>query len=163
MSISKKLLNHLGRARAKYDVVDHKTVYTAYDLASTLKKKLEEVAKSVVIESDRQHLIVVLPGNRRVDLKKLKKLLKSKRVAIAKEQVHQKILHIKAGAVTPFGKLYKNLPVFIDKALMKTKKLLVTTGSFEQSLHMSAKELLRTTEATLADLSEKTRALKKKR
>ncbi len=43
MPIAKKLLNHLEKNKIKYDVLEHKVVYTAYDLAQTTKKKLQEI------------------------------------------------------------------------------------------------------------------------
>ncbi len=162
MAISKKLLNHLEKAKVKYAVVEHRTVYTAYDLASTLKKKLEEVAKSILVTADRKHYIIVLPGHRRVDFKKLQKFLKAKKVSIAKEAIQKTVLKIKPGAVTPFGALYKNIPVFVDTALLKTKKILVTTGSYEHSLHITVKELLKGAQATITDLSEKAKTKAKK-
>lgn len=163
MALSKKLLNHLEKAKVKYAIVEHRTVYTAYDLAATLKKKLEEVAKAVLVTADRKYYILVLPGHRRVDFKKLQKLLKAKKIAIAKESVQQTLLKIRRGGVTPFGALYKNLPVLVDKAMLKTKKVLVATGSYEHSLHMTVKELVKGAQATLADCSEKAKAIKKRR
>ncbi len=163
MKISAKLLKHLEKAKVKYTVLEHRTVYTAYDLAATLKKKLEEVAKAVLVVADRKHYIVVLPGHRRVDLKKLQKFLKAKKIAMAKESVQKTLLKIRRGGMAPFGALYKNIPVLTDKALLKTKKVLVATGSYEHSLRMSAKEFLKGAQATVTDLSEKAKKIAKKK
>ncbi|MBI5135043.1 YbaK/EbsC family protein [Candidatus Uhrbacteria bacterium] len=163
MSISKKLLKHLEAGKVRYDVVDHRKVYTAYDLAATLKKKLDTIAKSVIIVVDRNHWIAVLPGNRRVDLSKLKKVLKAKQVTMAKESVQQTVMKIRRGGITPFGVLYGNMPVVVDRTLSKMKKILVSTGSFEQSLHLSAKALLDATQAKVADFSVRAPVIKKKR
>ncbi len=163
MPLSKKLLKHLEAAKVKYDIVDHRKVYTAYDLAATLKKKLEGIAKSVVIVVDRTHWIAVLPGNRRVDLSKLKKVLKAKKVTMAKESVQQTVMNIRRGGVTPFGTLYNDMPVVMDKTLTKMKKLLVSAGSFEQSLLLSAKALVQATQAKVADFSQRVIAAKKKK
>lgn len=159
--ISKKLLKHLEVFKAKYTVVEHKTVYTAYDLAQTLKKKLDTVAKSILIIADRNHFIVVLPGHRRVDLSKLKKSLKAKKIEIAKEAVQKKALQIKNAALTPFGILYKNIPVLMDAAVAKAKKVYVSSGSFEHALEISGKELLKATTASVAAFSEAGKKIKK--
>ena len=159
--ISKKLLQHLDAQKVKYAVVEHKTVYTAYDVAQTLKKKLESVAKSILIIADKHHFIVVLPGHRRVDLSKLKKLLKVKKIEIAKEAVQAKALEIKKAALTPFGALYKNIPVMMDKSLLAAKKLMVPSSSFEHSLEMSGKELARAAQASIAAFSEAAKKIKK--
>jgi len=161
MAISKKLLTHLDTSKIKYAIIEHKTVYTAYDVAQTLKKKLDTVAKSILIIADRKHLIVVLPGHRRVDLSKLKKLLKAKKIEIAKEHVQQKVLQIKKAALTPFGVLYKNIPVMMEKSLLAVKKVMVPSSSFEHSLEMSGKELWKATAASIAAFSEAGKKIKK--
>ncbi|MBI4262617.1 YbaK/EbsC family protein [Candidatus Uhrbacteria bacterium] len=157
MSISKKLLKHLDTKKVKYTVVPHKTVFTAYDLAQTLRAKLEDIAKTLVVKADKNHLIVVLPGNRRLDFSKLQKLVKAKKVDIAKEDVMQKVFGVKPGALTPFGALYKGAPVLIDTALAKAKKILAGAGTYEESLHMTVKDFLKATEGKLGNFSEKSK------
>jgi len=164
MSLSKKLLKHLDGKKVKYKVVPHKTVFTAYDLAQTLKEKLENVAKTLAVKADKDHLIVVLPGDRRLDLSKLQKFLKAKKVSIAKEGVMKTVFKVKPGALTPFGALYKKTPVYVDKALTKAEKVLASAGSFEESLHMTVKDLLKATEGKLGQFSEKSKVkLQKKK
>lgn len=157
MSLSSKLKKHLETKKVKYTVVPHKTVFTAYDLAQTMGEKLEHVAKTLAVKADKNHLIVILPGHRRLDLSKLQKLVKAKKVEIAKEGVMKSVFGVKPGALTPFGKLYKNAPVFVDKTLTKARKVLAATGSFEESLHMTVKDFLKATEATLGNFSEKSK------
>ncbi len=155
MALSAKLKKFLDERKIKYKVVEHKTVFTAYDLAQTLKEKLENVAKTIVVKADKDHLLVVLPGNRRVDFSKLKKFLRAKKVDIDREGVMQAVFKVKPGAITAFGALYKNTPVLMDKALTKAKKVVAGAGNLEQALHMTAKEFLKATEAKLGDFSEK--------
>ncbi|MDO8581350.1 MAG: YbaK/EbsC family protein [bacterium] len=155
MALSAKLKKLLDAKKVKYTVRDHKKVFTAYDLAQTMKEKLEHIAKTIVVRSDNSHLLVVLPGNRRVDFSKLKKFLKAKKVDIDREGVMQAVFKVKPGAITAFGGLYKNTPVLVDKALTKVKKVVASAGNFEQALHMTAKEFLKATEAKLGDFSEK--------
>lgn len=155
MSISKKVLNYLEKNKIRFEIIKHKTVYTAYDLASTLKAKLNEVAKTLVIKADHRHILVVLPANNKLDLKKLKKFLKAKKIEIAKEGIMPKVFKVKAGLITPFGKLYQNTPVYIDKALLKAKKIVTSAGSFEESLHLKVKDFLKATEGKLGSFGKK--------
>ncbi len=153
--LSAKLKKYLDGKKVKYDVMDHKKVFTAYDLAQTLREKLEHIAKTIVVETDRDRVLVVLPGNRRLNIPKLQKLLKSKKVQIAREKVMAQVYKVKPGAITAFGKLHKNAPVYVDKTLVKAKKIVTATGNFEKSLHMTVRDFLKATEATLGTFSEK--------
>lgn len=151
MAFSKKLQSLLEKNKIKYQAVTHKTVYTAFDMAQTMKAKMQEVIKTILIKADKTYVLVVLPASRMLDFKKLGKALKAKKVEIAKEVVMLKSYKVKPGSMTPFGKLY-DLPVYADKALSKAKKVVARAGSFEDSVVLSAKDLLKLSEATLVDV-----------
>ena len=144
MAIPKKLLAHLDKAKIKYKIVRHKTVYTAYDAAQTLGAKLGEIAKTLVIKADKIYLLAVLPASHKLDLGKLKKIIKAKKIEITKEGVMKKIFKIKPGAITPFGQIYK-VPVYIDKGMLRAKQIIAGAGTFEESVVMTAKNFLKAT------------------
>ncbi len=152
--ISKKLLNYLNKTKVSYKTIQHKTVYTAYDLAQTLKRKLGEIAKTLVVKADKAYVLVVLPASHKLDLGKLKKALKAKKVEIAKEKVMTTIFKIKPGAITPFGTLYK-VPVFIDKALLKAKKIIASACTYEDAVIMTAKNFMKAVGGKLGDFRKK--------
>lgn len=145
MAIPKKLLNHLDKNKIKYDVLKHKTVYTAYDLAQTMKRKLQEIAKTVLVKADKQYYLVVVPAHFKIDFAKIKKLLKVKKVSIAKEGEMKTKFKVKPGAITPFGTIHK-VGVLVDKALLKTRDVIFGAGSFTESIRMKAKDFLKVEE-----------------
>lgn len=154
MAIPAKVKSYLDKSGIDYEEIVHKTVFTAYDAAQTLKKKLNEVAKNLLIEADKIHVLVILPADKKVDLEKLKKVLGAKKVSIPKEQVMIKVLKIKPGSLSSFGKLHK-LEVLVDKAMLDTKKVLFSTGSFTDSVLMKAKDFIKMEEAKLASVAMK--------
>lgn len=154
MAIPSKIIKYLDVAKASYKVVKHKTVYTAYDAAQTLKAKLGDIAKTLVVKADKIYVLAVLPASRRLDLGKLKKIVKAKKIEIAKENVMKKMFKVKPGAVTPFGEIYK-IPVFIDKSLLKAKKIIAGAGTYEDSVVMAAKNFLKATKGVTGDFSKK--------
>lgn len=143
MALSKKLEKFLNDHGIDYDILEHKTVYTAFDAAQTLKRKLGEISKSLLMKADKKYVLIVMPASHRADIGKLKKLLKVKDLEIVQEKEMAKALKIKPGAVTPFGKFH-GLPVYVDKALLKSKLIVASTGSFTESVLMKAKDLLET-------------------
>ncbi len=153
--IPAKVKNFLTKNKIKYEVLKHKTVYTAYDLAQTLKKKLGEVAKSLVVKLDKGHAIVVLPASHQVDFKALKKATGAKSVEIDKENIMTKLFKVKPGAISAIhGPLYK-IPVYVDKAVVKAQKIVAQAGSFEESLHLKAKDLVKAVEGKLINFAKK--------
>jgi len=154
MSVSKKILNYLDKNKVKYELIEHKTVFTAYDLAQTLKLELSAIAKTLLVKLDSHLALAVLPASTRLDLKKLKALAKVKKAEIPKENIMKTKLKIKPGAITPFGKIYK-LPVYLDDSLKRPKVILVGSGSFEESLKLTPANLIKLEQPTIGKISGK--------
>jgi len=142
MAIPKKLQNFLEKNKIKYEAITHKTVYTAYDLSQTLKVKLQEIAKTLIIKTDKGYSLVVLPASMMLDMAKLKKILKAKKVEIAKEGIMKSVFKIKPGTVTPFGSLHK-VQVVVDKNLAKAKEIIASAGSYTDSIKIKIADFLK--------------------
>jgi prolyl-tRNA editing enzyme YbaK/EbsC (Cys-tRNA(Pro) deacylase) len=168
MPLPTSLARLLEDAKAKYELAPHKTVYTAYDLAQTMKVDLASVAKNLLVRASVKtpltkkpvdtHVVVVVAANQRLDMDKLKMALKAESVKFVDEKGMLK-MGMEPGALTPFGAL-RELSVIMDKGLLKAKKLVVGCESFEESLVMSPKELVKVAKPMLAAIGVKNPALK---
>jgi len=93
MPIIKNLEKLLKDAKIKYEIVKHKTVYTALDKANTLKIKPKEVVKTVVLKLGigkvAQYVIASIPADKNFDKEKFKKLYNDwlKKTAKAEKKV----------------------------------------------------------------------------
>ena len=107
----------------KYEIIEHKTTFTAWDTAQTEKVKPQEVAKALVMAVDKDVVIALLSSNRNLDKKKLLKTINDtrkkqgikpcKKIDFAKEPWMKKAFKgIDVGATPPFSNLY-NLPFFL--------------------------------------------------
>ena len=160
MAVSKRLLKYLDKAEFKYEVVPHKKVYTAYDLAQTLGEKLDGIAKTLLVKVELpsvakrgKYYILIIPASYRANFKKIKKALKASKVEIAVEKTLKK-MDLNPGAITPFGGYHK-LEILMDKALMKVKDVLVSAGAHTEALRVKVKELHSKENATLGDFGDK--------
>ena len=158
MSVPKQIINYLDKRGAKYAVVTHRKVYTAYDAAQTLKKKLDEIVKNLLVQSDKGFAVVVLPASKNVNLQKLKKLMNAKgqgikKIEIPKEGVMVRVFKVKPGALSAFGSLHK-LEVYMDKSLQKVKKAIFASGSFTESIEMALKDFAKLEQPILGAFSE---------
>ncbi len=147
---NKKLIKMLDEWGIDYEVLKHKTVFTAHDVAATLKTKLDDIVKTLVIEADKQFYLVSLPATKNVDFVQLKKAIKKmggsvKTIGIPNEKVLAKKLGIKPGNVTAFAKLHK-LPHIVDKDIKKIKKAVLSGGSVSESIKMKMADWLKVEE-----------------
>lgn len=144
--IAKKLETYLTKNKLKFEVIKHKTVFTAYDLSQTLKEKLDRIGKTLLVKADGKLYLVVMPAHRRLDITKLAKFLSAKKLSIAKEADMVKQLKVKPGALMPFGAMHK-VEVVADKTLSKTRDVLLGAGSFTESLRMKVSDYLKLEQA----------------
>ncbi|MDD5589801.1 MAG: YbaK/EbsC family protein [Candidatus Portnoybacteria bacterium] len=148
MPLSKSLLSFLNKNGIKYEPIEHRTVFTAFDKAATLKVKPEIVAKTVLVSLDKKsYALAMIPANKNLDKKKLldfinktnKKTGKNafKKIEFADEKWMKKNLKgIKVGSTPPFGEFFK-IPAFIDRILARQSKIFAGAGDYENSLKIS--------------------------
>ncbi len=151
--ISKSLEKLLKQNKVKYEVAEHRKVYTAFDAAETQDLKLTEVVKAVLLKGKKNLYLAVLPAGNNCDFKALSKLTQDK-VSMAKEKDIETKLKTKVGLIAPFGSLY-SLPIFIDKKLLKNKKLNIPAGSYTESVIMSTKDYLELENPTIGSFGIK--------
>ena len=143
-----KLLSYLEKAGAKHELLEHRTVYTALDAAATMRRKMGEIVKSLLVQADRDYYLVLLPADRNLDFKKLTAAISKgakkniRAVKIPGEKIMEKLLKVKAGAMSAFGGFHK-LPVVMDKELAKAKKAVFASGSFNHSIEMAVKDFIK--------------------
>lgn len=151
MAISKIILNYLDKNKYKYEIVEHKTAYTAWDKAQTEKVKPQEIAKTLALKVDNGYALALVPSNRNLDKKKLLKIINARRkkagekvakkIDFAKEAWMKKNIPGKVGAVPPFQGLTK-LEIYLDNLLAKNKKMQVGSGEYTNSLQINVKDYL---------------------
>lgn len=147
MAIAKKIAAHLKKNKIKFEIVPHKTVYTAYDLAATLGEKLDRIAKTLLLRVEFPkvtkkkpgYYVVALPASMQADFVKIKKQLGALKVELAPERVMKK-LGIEPGTLPPLGSLHK-LELLLDKSLSRVQTVLMRAGSLTESVRMNMKEL----------------------
>ena len=166
MAIPKKLLNYLEKNKIKFELIEHRIVYTAWDLVQTLHLKTPaEVVKTLIVKIDKDYVLVLLPSNKNLDKGKFKKAVNQwrkkqelkavKKIDFAKEAWMKKNIKTgKLGAVPPFGKLL-GMPVFADNAVLKPLKVIINAGDYGVSLKIETKDLIKLEEPIRGSFSKK--------
>lgn len=160
MAIPSKISNYLKTAKAKVDIIPHKTVYTVYDLSQTTKIKSNAIVKTLLVKADKEYKLVLLAANRRLNIPALQKLLGAKNIRFAKEGEMAKQFKVKPGAMSAFGSVHK-VGVVMDRGLTKTKDALFSAGSFTESLRMKIKDFLKLEDPVMGNISETPKPVKK--
>lgn len=151
---AKDISNKLEKEGAKYDILEHKTAYTAIDAANTLKKGMDKIAKSLLVKAGSKYYIVCLPADHNLDFDKLKETInketgqKVKEVKIPGEKAVKKFIKSQKSGLPAFGSLHK-IPVILDKKLSKAKKAVFPSGSLNHSVEMAVRDFIKLENAVL--------------
>lgn len=137
--IPKKIIAFLDTAGVAYEIVKHRVVYTAYDLAQTLGIPPSDIAKALLLKGDRGFFIALLSAAHTIDFARVKHLAKVKSVRLPKEKEILKVLKMKRGSIPAFSH-YHRLPVLLDATLHAVGRAIFTAGSFTQSIRMRMKD-----------------------
>ncbi len=137
----KKLVSLLEKSHAPFEVVPHRVVFTAYDAAQTLKVKLAEIAKTLLVKIDRGYALVILSAEQNLDLKKLSKLTDAKKISFPKEKEVMAFIKSTKAPVSSFGSLY-GIPVILEKKFSKARTAFFSAGSFTEAIRMKLADFI---------------------
>jgi len=141
MKIPQKVIKFLSQNKVKYETINHRTIYTAFDKAATLKIPEKIVGKTLVMRLGKKAVLVLIPANKNLDILKLGKITKTKKISFIKEAWIKKNLRgVKIGAIPPFGNLWGIL-TFIDRSLINLPKIVLNGGDYNFSIKLKGSTL----------------------
>jgi len=144
----------LDEAGLDFDVLEHAHTERAADEAAALGVSPTEVAKTLVVTTPEGNVRAVLPASERIDLRKVGDLVGAsrKKVHLATEDdLARDYAEFELGAVPPFGG--KRDAVILDLRLSERDSVVFEAGSHERSVRIKAADLVRLTQAQVADIS----------
>ena len=135
------IIHTLKDQNIAYEVFEHEPVFTNPAMADVLNVTEAETVKSLVlVTKEKQMIVLVLPGNKKVDWKQAAAAAGTKKVSFAKpEQVSEKV-GCEVGCVPPFGQLTP-LPIYMDPDLIQIKYVYFNPGVHHKSFKITSRDL----------------------
>ena len=145
------LLDQLEEAGIDYRLIPHRRSETAAAEAEALGLGAQAVAKTLVLVTPVGLALAVIPASERLDLHKVRALLKSKKVELATEAVLAGAYpEFELGAVPATGAHRER--VLVDPRVCANEHVVLEAGTHEQSLRIRTADLLLLSHARLADI-----------
>lgn len=148
--------------RIPYTVTWHPPVFTIGEIEALGLPNVERVAKNLFLRDDKKrfYYLVVLPGSKTADLKKLQAAIGSRKLSFASEEDLMAKLGLTKGSVTPLGILQDQthqVQVVLDQALLDQETVGVHPNRNDATLWLTPDHLLQLIRSqgnplTLADL-----------
>ena len=126
---------------------------TAEAAAQAVGCELAQIVKSLVFDCDGRAVVVLVPGDRRADRRKVAEAAGCGAARIAGAQRVLEATGFEPGAVAPFP-LPRVSAVFVDRSLLQHRIVWVGAGSTRHMAALSPAELIRLAQAKPMDAVE---------
>lgn len=142
--VEKQIRQILANHKIEFKEMEHEAVYTSQQAARAIgMQTAESGVKSLVLKTKEGEFILVLsPGNKKVDTKKIAQMENTKSLFFARPEEVIKIAGISVGSIPPFGHKTK-LKTYLDEELLKQEYLHFNPGSHNKTIALKAADLLK--------------------
>lgn len=146
--LSSEIIDYLKKGNYWFESFEHEPVVTSED-ASRVRPGyvIEQDAKAIIVrvkisESNKKFVMLVLPGNTRVNNQKVKILYGAKDIRFASAEELDTITGgVQSGGVPPLGNFF-NLEVVVDPLLLNNEKIVFNAGDRRFSLAMKSADFV---------------------
>lgn len=153
MAATTRLEKYLRDQGVRFETMTHPVAYTAQEVAAAQHVSGRRLAKVVIANADGQLVMLVLPASFRVELSKLRSVLKAKKVHLAREEEFDgTFTDCEVGAMPPFGNLY-DLPMYVDQSLAGVGEMVFKVGSHATSMKVRFSDYKRLVKPQIADFA----------
>ncbi len=142
--VEKQVRQILASRKIEFEEMEHEAVYTSQQAAQAIgMQTAESGVKSLVLKTKEGEFILVLsPGNKKVDTKKIARMENTKSLFFARPEEVIKVTGIPVGSIPPFGHKTK-LKTYLDEELLKQEYLHFNPGSHSKTIALKAADLLK--------------------
>ena len=148
LSVYNRILDVLQNRSMDYMHYAHKDVFTSEEAAQVRGDvSLHMGAKALILNADGKHVLLVVPGDQKADLAKLKLHLQVKKIEFAKKEWVESNIGLPFGSIPPFGSMM-GLPTFVDKSLEQSE-IVFNAGRLDRSIKIKFHDFVEIEQPTL--------------
>ncbi|MEK9169498.1 MAG: YbaK/EbsC family protein [Patescibacteria group bacterium] len=134
-------------------MIEHKPVFTSEDASKIRGSSLSLGAKALIMKADKKPIMIVVPGDKKIDTSLFKKLYSIKDLEMATKEEVKTISGVEVGAVPPFGNLFK-IPLYFDQTIVDNETVFFNAGSHSKSISMKGSDLEKVTKPIVGEFSK---------
>ena len=153
MNLFTKIKKLLDDNNVKYKIIEHEHIVSAEEAARVRKEDISLSVKALLLKDDKGFLICGVSGNRKIDSKKLRKVLGTRDLRFATLEEVKEISGVERGAVAPFGNLL-GLRMFIDKNVLDHDYVVFSAGMHTKSIKMKTKDYIKLVNGKIEEFSK---------
>jgi Cys-tRNA(Pro)/Cys-tRNA(Cys) deacylase len=126
----------------------------ARETAALLGVPPSQVFKTIVVQrASSRVVLVVVPGDREVNLKAVAAFLGEKKVHLPSEREAEAITQLQAGGISPLALLNKGFLVIVDRRALDWESIHISGGQRGLNIRLAPQDLIALCQAKVADVS----------
>jgi Ala-tRNA(Pro) deacylase len=148
--------SHLDERGISYEVVEHGMAFTAAAEARAAGQEPANAVKSVLLRDLEGYELVVIQASDRLDLQKVREQLGESRSELrlaTEDEMGSDFPQFELGALPPLGQMLP-APEIVDRRVLDHERVLCNAGDHTHSVLLDPKEIVRASNAEIADVRE---------
>jgi len=155
-TIGMKLLE--GKKVGYETAVYSPTIRDAEQVAAAVGFAPELVFKTLVVNPPAgdvraKPMLVMVPSHRQLDLKKLAKVVKAKKLKMAAHSEAEKMTGLQVGGISPLALVNKGFAVYLDESAKDIDKIVISAGERGTQVILRVADLVKVTRARFVDVA----------
>ncbi len=144
---------YLTRKGIPFEVVAHPKASTSIEEARALGIDAHIVVKALLVDTRWGHVLAVIPGDHRLDMKLLEEAVGDHHAHLASEcEIQHDLPEYELGSLPPLGTLL-DMPTFVDADVMRHETVVFAAGSQTESVRARVNDLFDRERVTVAPLT----------
>lgn len=143
----------LDSKNIEYKCWTHQECSTSEEGAAIRGTEVMSGAKALIFRTEGTFAMLVIAGDKKVDLKMLKFVLKATSLSLATPEEAFAVTHCAIGSIPPFGSLF-GIPVYVDKSLYRNERINFNAGRHDTSIQMGIEDWERVASPKLISVAQ---------
>ena len=151
-SVFSRVENLLKQRGVSFELLRHQPVFTSEQAAAVRGVALSTGAKALICKADDGFVMFVLPGDRKLDGKRVRQALGIHALRFATPDELRELTGLPPGAVPPFGSLF-GLQTHCDARLAENERINFNAGDHSISVSLRFTDYLQVENPSLASFT----------
>jgi Ala-tRNA(Pro) deacylase len=151
--VFERVSNLLTAKSIRFDVLRHAPVFTSEQAAAVRRTPLASGAKALICKADDHFVMIVLPADRKLASKAVRKAAGIKSLRFASPEEVEQLTGLAPGSIPPFGSLF-GLPTWCDERLSDHSRINFNAGDHSISVSMNYADYIAAEQPNLGQYAE---------
>jgi Cys-tRNA(Pro)/Cys-tRNA(Cys) deacylase len=165
--ITKKTIMTRKKTNAMKLLEGQKVPYEAYAYPANLREAQEvataldmpagQVFKTLVLPRPKpgKPMLVMIPADRQLDLKKLAKAVGEKKLKMATQREAERLTGLQVGGISALALLNRGFDIYLDESALGFEQIIISAGQRGLQIKLAVSDLLKVSRARIVEASHK--------